>query len=161
MGVDGDPALTPGVLALSEGRWLRRTSEIVIGSKVSREKGIGIGGTLRLDDRDFTVVGIGKLRGFGFSSDSFTYMDYDALRDRSNIADVVNIIAIDTSQPEVVRQRLPEVASLTAFSPPDLVKKAEEINASSIIFYWILSQQPSIAALFVSNMLGRSVSSAA
>ena len=43
MGVDGDPTLIPNVLALKAGRWLRRSDEVVVGDKLSREKGIGPG----------------------------------------------------------------------------------------------------------------------
>ena len=40
MGVDGDPAAIPGILVLNEGRWLRRSDEVVIGQRLSREEGL-------------------------------------------------------------------------------------------------------------------------
>ncbi len=158
IGIDGDPTLVPGVLAVQQGRWLRRSDEIVLGDKLSREKGIGVGDTIRLDGRDFGVVGIGKLRGTGLSADSVAYLDYRALRQRAEIGDVVNVIIVDTDRPEVTRQRILELDSLSVFDPSDLVRKAEEANATAAVMRWILNLLTlSIAALFVANMLSRSV----
>ncbi|MBI4491300.1 MAG: ABC transporter permease [Chloroflexi bacterium] len=160
MGVDGDPTAIPNALALKHGRWVRRSDEVVIGSKLSREQSLGLGDTLRLSDRDFTVVGIGKLRGLGlaFSADALAYMDYRALRQRAEIGDLVSIIAIDTSQPEAVRRHISELGSLSVFDAADLVKQAEDVNAAAMVMYWVLIVLTlAIAALFVSNMLGRSV----
>ena len=67
MGVEGDPNDIPGALRLDQGRWPRRTDEIMVGAKLAREKPLSVGETVRLAGRDFTVVGIGRLRGFGFS----------------------------------------------------------------------------------------------
>jgi putative ABC transport system permease protein len=158
MGVDGDPQTIPNMLALDQGRWLRRGNEIVVGSKLAREKGLSVGDTLRLNGRDFTIVGVGKLRGFGFGADALAYMDYGSFQDRAGIGDVVNIIAVDTTQPALVRERLPEIGSLSASSPQELVRKAEEVNASGVVIRWIFSLMAlAIGALFVSNMLSRSV----
>ena len=158
MGVDGDPTLIPGALLLKEGRWLRRADEVVLGAKVSREKGLPPGATLRLNGRDFTVVGVGRLRGFGFGGDGMALMDYRAFRERSNVGDVVSIIAVDTVQPEVLREQLPDIGALVAFDRPQLVQLAEQVNASSVVTMWVLIVMTlAIAALFVANMLGRSV----
>lgn len=158
LGVDGDPALVPGMLLLREGRWVRRSDEVVLGSKLSREKGVVIGDSLRLGGRDFTVVGIGRLRGFGFSGDSMAYLDYRALRQRAELGDVVGVIAVDTAQPELARERIPELGSLTSFSPPELVAQAEAVNQTAVVLYWIFNGLSlAVAALFVANVLGRSV----
>lgn len=158
MGVDGDPAAIPDLLLLEEGRWLRRSDEIVIGAKLGREKKLRLGDTLRLNGRDFTIVGVGKLRGFGFSTDSVAYLEMGVFRDRAGVGDLVNIIAIDTPRPEAVRARLPEVAALPVASPAELVRKAEEANASAVAIRWVFSLLAlGIGALFVSNMLSRSV----
>jgi len=158
IGVDGDPTAIPDMLVLQEGRWLRRSNEVVLGSKLGRGKQLSIGDSLRLNGRDFTVVGIGRLRGVGFNTDSFAYLDYGAFRDRAPVGDVVNIIAIDAAQPAAVRERLAEVAALQVSTPTELVKQAEAANSSSVAFSLILSVMAlGIGALFVSNMLGRSV----
>ena len=158
MGVDGDPSLIPGVLVLQEGRWLRRSNEIVLGPTLSREKAIGLGDTIRLNNRDFVVVGIGKLRGFGFSAESIAYLDYQAFRQRAGVGDVVNIIAVDARQPEAVQRRIQELGSLSVFTPGELVRQAEEVNVSTYVFSWILSFLALvIGALFIANMLARSV----
>lgn len=158
VGVDGDPTTVPNALLLEQGRWFRRTDEIVLGAKLSREKSVGIGGSLRLNGRDFEVVGIGRLRGIGFSSDSMAYMDRQSLRQRAEIGDVVNAIAVDTGQPERTRQRIAEMGSFAVSSPDDLVKQAENVNATALVLRWIMiSLTMTIAALFVSNMLARSV----
>jgi putative ABC transport system permease protein len=159
MGVDGDPTLIPDTLLLKSGRWPRRLDEVLLGSKLSREKQLPVNSTIRLNGRDFTVVGIGRLRGFGFGSDGLAYLDYRAFLDRAEVGDVVSIIAVDTAQPALLREVLPEIGSLAAFSPQELEQQAEEVNASQIQLMWILIVLTlAIAALFVANMLGRSVS---
>lgn len=158
MGVDGDPTLIPALLDLKEGRWLRRSDETVLGPKLSREKGLGVGASIRLNGREFTVVGIGKLRGFGFSTDAVAYLDYRAFRQRAEVGDVVSVIAVDTPRPEEARARIMALGSLATFDPAELVRKAEEVNATATAMRWILIILTlTIAALFVSNMLSRSV----
>lgn len=158
MGVDGDPTLVPNMLLLSQGRWLRRTNEVVLGAKLSRDKGLGVGDSLRLAGRDFTVVGIGRLRGVGFSGDALAYLDYRALRQRAEFGDVVNVIAIDTAQPALARERIPELGALTVLDPPELIRQAEEALAAQRITYGILDALAlTIGALFVNNMLAHSV----
>ncbi|MBI3966938.1 MAG: ABC transporter permease [Chloroflexi bacterium] len=158
MGVDGEPTQIPEMLVIAEGRWLRRSNEVVLGSRLSREKKLGLGTTIRLAGRDFEVVGIGKLRGFGLTSDSVAYLDYRAFRDRAGIGDVAATIAVDTARPDTVRARIAEIGDLTSYDPPELVRLAEAANASGVAFRWILAVMTlGIAALFVSNMLSRSV----
>jgi putative ABC transport system permease protein len=158
MGIDGDPALIPNALDLQAGRWLRRSHEVVVGSKLGREKQLGVGDTLRLNGRDFTIVGIGKLRGFGFSTDAVAYMDAQAFRLRADVGDMFNVIAVDSARPAEARQRILDLESLSVFEPQELVRLAEEADATSAMVRMILSMLTlSIAALFVSNMLSRSV----
>ena len=157
-GVDGDPTAIPDVVLLDAGRWFRRTSEIVIGRRLNREKGIQIGDVLRLSGRDFTVVGVGKLRGAGFNSDSLIYMDLQALRQRTGLPDLVNFTIIDTAVPGQTRARVEELGSLAVYDPQDLVAQAEKANQSGAVLRWIFVVLTlGIAGLFVSNMLGRSV----
>ena len=158
MGVDGDPLLIRDALVLREGRWLRRSDEVVIGGKLSREKALRVGDSLRLNDRDFTIVGVGKLRGAGISADSFVYMDYRAFQDRAPIGDVISIIAVETRQPDLARQRIEELESLSVFDRADLVKRAEDVHASALVIYWIFNLLAlAVGALFIANMLGRAV----
>lgn len=158
-GVAGDPTSIPNLALLQAGRWLRRGSEVVIGSRFSREKGLRTGDTLRLNDRDFTIVGIGRLRGVaGFSANALVYMDDAAFRERTGLGDILNIIAIDTDQPAAVRQRLDELGELRSYTPAELVTLAEQANATSIVSYQLLGGLTlAIGALFVGNMLAQSV----
>jgi len=157
-GVEGDPTAIANAVTLKEGRWLRRTDEVVLGSRLAREKSLRLGGSLRLNRRDFTIVGIGKLLGFGFSSDAVAYVDYRALRQRAEVGDVVNFIAVDTPRPAVVRERVLELGSYSVFDASDLVKQAEEVNATAVVLRYILvALTLTIAGLFVSNMLARAV----
>lgn len=159
MGVEGDPNDIPGSLRLDEGRWPRRNDEIMLGAKLARDKGLGIGDTVRLAGRDFTVVGVGRLRGFGFSSDSFGYVQFQSLRQRASIGDVVNMIAVETTSPTVTRQRIDDLESLSAYSAEDLVRLAEEANQAGVVIRLIMVLLTLvIAALFVASMLSRSVS---
>ncbi len=158
MGVDGDPLLVPNILALREGRWLRRTDEAVLGAKLSREKNLRVGDSIRLADRDFSVVGIGKLRGFGFTADSLAYIDYRALRQRAEVGDVFSVIALRTTDPAATKQRIEELGSLSVTDAATVVKQAEEAQATAAALRWILILLTlAIAALFVSNMLSHSV----
>jgi ABC-type lipoprotein release transport system permease subunit len=159
MGVEGDPNDIPGALRLDSGRWPRRTDEIMLGAKLARDKRLTLGDTLRLAGRDFTVVGIGRLRGFGFSGDSLGYIELQSLRQRASIGDVVNMIAVATTNPPVTRQRIDDLESLSTFSAADLIRQAEDANQAGVVIRFIMVLLTLvIAALFVANMLSRSVS---
>jgi ABC-type lipoprotein release transport system permease subunit len=158
MGVEGDPNDIPGALRLDAGRWPRRTNEIMLGAKLAREKGLGIDDTARLAGRDFSVVGIGRLRGFGFSGDSVGYIELESLRQRASIGDVVNMIAVATNSPALTRQRIDDLESLTAYDTDDLIRLAEEANQAGVVIRLVMVILTlMIAALFVANMLSRSV----
>jgi putative ABC transport system permease protein len=158
MGVDGDPSLIPGMLVLNQGRWLRRSDEIVLGAKLAAEKHFQLGDLLRLNGRDFRVVGIGRLRGFGWSLDSSAFIDEQPFHQRVELGDVLSIIAVDTPQPESVRARLPEVGSVSSATASELVRQAETTLADRLVTYYILDALAlAIGALFVSNMLSHSV----
>lgn len=158
VGIAGDPQLIPDMVVVKKGRWLRRPGEVVIGAKLHRDKKIALGDILRLNGRDFVVVGVGRLRGIGFDADLRAYLDYDDMRQRAGLGDILNTIMVGTDQPEVVRRRIEELGSLTTFDRIQLVRQAEQIMASSLAFYNILSFLALlIAGIFVSNVLGRSV----
>ena len=158
MGVEGDPNDIPGALRLDQGRWPRRTDEIMLGAKLAREKALQVGETVRLAGRDFTVVGVGRLRGFGFAGDSFGYVELQSLRQRASIGDVVNMIAVATESPAVTRARIDDLESLSVFSASDLIRLAEQANQAGVVIRLIMVLLTlMIAALFVANMLSRSV----
>ena len=160
LGVDGDPAEIPGALVLDRGRWLRRTNEVVLGPKLAREKALAVGDTLRLEQRELTIVGVGKLRGLGagFASDTVAFLDYRTFRERSGYGDLMNLIAVDTAAPEQNRERIGEFGGLSVSTPADLVGEASKINESTIGVYWVLiGLTLAIAGLFINNVLGRSV----
>ena len=159
VGVDGDPTLIDGAVLLQAGRWLRRSDEIVVGAKLAREKRLALGDTLRLNERDFRVAGIGRLRGIGIGSDGFAYMDYGALRQRAEVGDVVNVVVVDTVRPDLALERLPDLDSVAADSPDELVRLAERVMQTAIVMRSIVvGLILAIAGLFVGNMLSRSVS---
>lgn len=158
VGVDGDPTTIVGAVVLRSGRWLRRSDELVVGAKLACEKRLAIGNTLRLNDRDFRIVGIGRLRGAGYGSDGFACMEYRALRQRAELGDVLNLVIVDTTQPAIARERIPELDALAVNSPQDLVRQAEKVMETAIVMQVILiGMTLVIAGLFVANMLGRSV----
>jgi putative ABC transport system permease protein len=158
VGVDGDPASVPNSTVLSSGRWVRRADEMVLGKKLSREKDLDVGRRIRLAGRDFTVVGIGRLRGVTYSGDSFAYIDLASLRQRANVGDIVNTIQVDTRDPELTRARIAEQASLTVSDRSDVLREVNQANDSAIVLRWVLVILTlSIAALFVGNMLSSSV----
>ncbi len=161
VGIDGDIQGFPRALALVEGRWIRAGNEVVLGTKLSSEKGLKTGDTVRLARRSFNVVGIGKLRGMGAGvmGDTVAYMDYRAFRERAEIGDVVSVVLLNTSQPQIVRERVIDMDDLTAFTTDELAMQAEEANAAGVgIRLVIVVLTLAIAALFVNSMLSHSVS---
>jgi ABC-type antimicrobial peptide transport system permease subunit len=113
---------------------------------------------LPLSGRDFTIVGIGRLRGVSYTGDSFVYLDLRALRQRANVGDVVNFILADTSQPDVARQYLADLGSLNVVDKAGLIAEVNRANDAAIVLRWILVLLTLIiAALFVANMLSGSV----
>lgn len=158
MGIDGDPTRIPGMVALQEGRWLRRGDEIVVGPKLSREKQIRVGQELRLQGRDFRAVGIGKLRGLGAQDESVGYLERRSLRQRIEVGDVVDLIVVDTQQPEQARAAIRELDSLAVYDVAQTVRLAEDAQAGDRASHWIMTLMTlAIAALFVSNMLAGAV----
>ncbi|MCC7366942.1 MAG: ABC transporter permease [Chloroflexi bacterium] len=158
VGVDGDPSLMTDTLLLQSGRWIRRADEVVVGLTLAREKGLSLGDTIRLNEGDFRVVGVGRLRSSGWGSDGLAYMEYRALRQRAEFGDAMNVIVVDSSQPADTRARVERMESVAVSSPDDLVRQAEKLLESSRVMQGIIvGLTLTIAGLFVSNMLGRSV----
>ena len=158
VGVDGDPTVISGAVVLHAGRWLRRSDELVVGRRLAHEKRLAIGDTLRLNERDFRIVGVGRMRGVGYGSDGYAYMEYRALRQRAELGDVVNLVIVDTTRPELARERIPELDTLAVDSPADLVRQAVKLMETGVVMQTILiGMTLAIAGLFVANVLGRSV----
>jgi putative ABC transport system permease protein len=158
VGVDGEPERIPGLLLLREGRFPRRGDEVMLGAKLSREKQLGLNSTVRLSQRDFTVVGIGRLRGASFSSDALAYLDLHALQQRASVGDQVNLILVETSNPTAVAARLHDLESVDSYTPTELIQQAESFAASALAIRLVFNVLTlAVAGLFVSNMLSRSV----
>jgi hypothetical protein len=160
VGVDGDPTQIAGMAVLTQGRWLRRPTEIVVGPRLSRDRGMPLGATVRLAGQDFTVVGIGKLRGLGaaVSADGVAFMESGAFVQRAGLGDVVSVVMVDSREPGITRRRLDELDEYDVYAPADLIRKAAELNQAAVGIYWVLiGLTMAIAGLFVSNMLARSV----
>jgi putative ABC transport system permease protein len=157
--VDGDPSDVSGLLVMRQGRWLRRGNEVVLGPRLSANKSLPVGASLRLSGRDFEIVGIGQLRGFGPAGDAVAYLDARALRQRADAGDVLNFIAIQTSAPELVRRAIDD-PSLRVVSAEALAQEtyASRDYRSAIGLYWTMDLFVLlVAGLFVSNMLASSV----
>ncbi len=158
LGIDGDPTAIDGAVTMDSGRWVDRSDEIVIGPRLGREKGIDLGDEMRLNGRDFRVVGIGRTHGFGSREDSLGYIERESLRQRTTVGDVVNLVLIDTTQPTVAKARVPEFDPLAVYDVPETVALADAVYASDRVTHWITALLTlSIAALFVSNMLAGAV----
>jgi putative ABC transport system permease protein len=70
----------------------------------------------------------------------------------------VNSIAVASASPDETRQRIDEIESLAPYTVPELVRFAEEANQTGVVIRGIMmSLTLTIAALFVANMLSRSV----
>jgi putative ABC transport system permease protein len=98
------------------------------------------------------------MRGVGWGSDGVAYMEYRVLRQRADLGDVVNLVVVETTRPELARERIPELDTLAVESPADLVQQAEKLMETGVVMQMILiGLTLVIAGLFVANMLGRSV----
>jgi ABC-type antimicrobial peptide transport system permease subunit len=157
--VDGDPNDISNMLVMQQGRWLRRANEVVLGPRLSADKSLPVGASLRLNGQDFEIVGIGQLRGFGPAGDSVAYLDARALRQRAGIGDVLNFIAIQTTSPDLVRRAIDD-PSLRVVSAEELAQETYDSRdyRSAIGIYWTMDLFVLlVAGLFVSNMLASSV----
>jgi lipoprotein-releasing system permease protein len=159
IGINGDPTLVPGLLVLETGRWVRGGNEVVVGRTLANGKSLRVGDTLRLNSAPFTIVGIGNLRGFSaFGQSAVAYMDHAALVQRAQLGNVLNVIAIQTQQPDRVADRLNDQGGLSSWTPEQLVQQAQQANASGIAIDWVLIILTlGIAGLFVNTMLSHSV----
>jgi ABC-type antimicrobial peptide transport system permease subunit len=159
IGVDGDPSEIPGLLLLDEGRWLRRANEVVLGRSLSASKKLRIGDALRMNGQNFEVVGIGRLRGFGPPADVVAYVDARTLRQRADVGDILNYIAVRTTDPAAVG-RFAADRSLRSVGADELLAEtyAGQDYQSAVVVYWVMDLFIMfVAGLFVSNMLARSV----
>ncbi len=157
--VDGDATEIANLVVMRRGRWLRRGNEVVVGPGLSASRGIDVGGTLRLYGRDFEVVGVGKLRGFGQAPDSAVYLDARALRQLTDVGNVLTFVAVQTTAPAAVRNAVDDVA-LRTVTPDELEREVYDSTAyaSAVAIYWIIDLFILfVAGMFVTNMLGRAV----
>jgi ABC-type lipoprotein release transport system permease subunit len=158
IGIDGDPAVVPNTLVVEQGRWMRRLNEVFVGTKLAREKRLQPGDALRLNEREFTVVGVGKLRGTGFTSDAVAYIDRHALRQRADVGDNISFMIVDTARPESTRQMIHALGSFSIQDFADIQREIDRVYSTALALYWILiGLTLAIAGLFVSNMLSHSV----
>jgi putative ABC transport system permease protein len=160
MAVDGDPTDISNLVVMREGRWLRRGNETVLGPTLATTKGLKVGDSLRLNGQQYEIVGIGKLRGFGPSGDSVAYLDARTLRQRGVIADYLNFIGVQTTEPQLIGNFVADRSSLYSISSADLVKQIQSSSdfTSAIATYWLIDLFILfVAGMFVTNMLGRSV----
>jgi ABC-type antimicrobial peptide transport system permease subunit len=160
VGIDGDPNDISNYVLMREGRWLRRANEIVLGFNLSRSKSLGIGDTIRLNGQDFEVVGIGRLRGFGGTGDAVAYVDIRTMRQRTDVGNVVNHIAVQTTNPDAVRSVVQDLPSLRAVSPEQVLNDlySSSLYQSAISVYWLIDIFIlAIAGMFIWTMLTRSV----
>ncbi|MFN0071357.1 MAG: ABC transporter permease [Chloroflexota bacterium] len=158
VGIDGDATKIPGAVVVQEGRWLRRGDELVVGARLSRESGFRLDQIVRLSGRELRIVGIGRLRGAGFSGSSLAYLDMQTLRPRLGGGDIFETIMVDTSAPELLSQRLLALGDVRVVDRLGAIAEGDAAMASDRVAHWLfIGLTLAIAALFVGNMLGRSV----
>jgi ABC-type antimicrobial peptide transport system permease subunit len=145
-------------LVIEQGRWIRRLNEVFIGPKLSKEKKLALGDPLRLNGREFTVAGIGKLRGAGFTADAVAYIDRQSLRQRAETGDTVSFIMVDTARPADTRRMIHDRGSFAVQDTADIMREIDQVYATALALYWVLIVLTlAIAGLFVNNMLAHSV----
>ena len=156
IGVDGDPTRILGMADITEGRWMRRPNEIVVGSKLSRDEGLPLGSTVRLAGQSFSVAG---QRAWAAPSSRTAWSTWTTAPSASGRrGDVVGVIIVQSGDPAKTQQRLIDLGGLDVDTPADLIRKAEQVNQTGVVLYWVMiGLTLVIASLFVSNMLARSV----
>ena len=158
MGVDGDPTTIPGAVLVTRGRWLTRSDELVLGARLSRQLGLDIGDSVSLNERNFAIVGIGRLRGAGLMGSSLAFMDRRALLRRASIADQVQMIMVYTTQPATLRERLAPLDEYRVAELADARIESDAALAADNVGHTIfIGLTLAIAGLFVSSVLTRSV----
>ncbi len=157
--IDGDPHDITNFLVMTQGRWLHRGNELVLGQTLAGYRNLSVGDSVKLNGQEFEVVGIGKLRGFGAIGDSVGYVDAANLRSRGITGDVFNFIAIQTTAPDALRSVADDL-SLRATGATELAQNTENSSdyKGGMAFYWIIDMFILfVSGMFVSNTLSRSV----
>jgi putative ABC transport system permease protein len=160
IGVQGNPSAVPGMLDLRQGRWLRRSNEIVLSQRLAETKQVALDDEVTVQDRRFRVVGIGHVNGVGFAGLGSAYFDRTALRDMLEEGDQVSIVAVAATDPAETAGRIRDVRNVDVYTRDDVEAKLLDLLNTATVFYYLFSLLAlAIAALFVANVLTISVSS--
>jgi putative ABC transport system permease protein len=161
VGVDGGAETIPGAVLMHQGRWLRRDDEVVLGSRLARDLGVGPGDTVVLERRRLTVVGVGRLRGVGLGamSPGLAFLDYRALRGMTGMGDAVAMLMVDANDPAAVRARVEAEFARVAVSDRAAMIAAMATMAEHDVVFMRAGSALSlgIAGVFVSSLLLRAV----
>jgi len=157
--VYGDPNPIPDAVAMSRGTWFRRPGEVVLGTRLAEQLKLTVADVIRLSDRDFTVSGLGNLRGSSMQPDSVIYMDYAAFQQRADIGDQLSVVAVYATDAPSVQNRLEMLGGLSTTTKDGVLQRMDELYAPNLTIYWALILLTlTIAGLFVATMLNHSVS---
>jgi ABC-type antimicrobial peptide transport system permease subunit len=158
VGVSGDPSRVAGTLVLKEGRWFRPGNEVVVGDHLASSKGLRIGDTVILNGRRFQVSGIGQIRGVGFGSNGYAYLDFDTARELSRGRDIVNLVMIDSTDPAATIERLRRTRDLQVMTKDEVIASVLQLANTRLVVYVLFSGLAlGVAGLFISSVLGSSV----
>jgi putative ABC transport system permease protein len=146
------------MLALDEGRWIGRQDEILVGSRLALTKQLRPGDTVLLNDRRFTVAGIGNVRGSGLAGTSGLFMDYDAFLDTTGEPDIITFGAVRSQTPVETRDDIAELRRLNVLTQEEVIELGQGLASSDQFLYMIFSILALVVAgLFVGNVLTMSV----
>ncbi|GIW05867.1 MAG: hypothetical protein KatS3mg060_0672 [Dehalococcoidia bacterium] len=158
VGVYGDPSRVPGTLVLKQGRWFRSGNEIVIGQSLASASGLSVGETVILNGRRFLITGIGHIRGVGFGSNGYAYLDFDTARELSRGRDIVNLVMIDSLDPPTTVQRIASARDVQIMTKDQAIASVLELANSRLVVYVLFSALAlGVAGLFIASVLGSSV----
>ncbi|MCS6802739.1 MAG: FtsX-like permease family protein [Chloroflexota bacterium] len=158
VGVYGDPSRVAGTLVLKEGRWFRPGNEIVVGQSLADARRLRVGDTVILNGRRFQITGVGHLRGVGYGSNGYAYLDFDTARELSRGRDVVNLVMIDTANPAATAARITRARDVQVLTKDEAIASVLELANSRLVVYVLFSGLAlGVAGLFIASVLGASV----
>lgn len=158
VGVAGDPSRVAGTLVLKEGRWFRPGNEIVVGPSLASARGLRVGDTVILNGRRFQITGVGFIRGVGYGSNGYAYLDFDTARDLSRGRDIVNLVMVDSTNPAETVARITRARDVQVLTKEEAIASVLELANSRLVVYVLFSGLAlGVAGLFIASVLGASV----
>jgi putative ABC transport system permease protein len=159
-GILGDATAAPNAIELKQGRWMLLANEIVLGPALADAALASVGDSVVLSGRRLRVVGIGKLRGLGYTSGSGAYLDYDTLRSATRQGDVISIFMVGSQRPDDTADALEGLGRFSVFTSGEAANRLGTLSDSrNVIYFGIAGMCLGVSGLFVGTVLANAARS--